>query len=70
MLLISWIIFTVPACIILAKKNRGDGYYILAILFPLIGFIFALCLKKLGDKEETTAQTSFDITDSKNDQSK
>lgn len=66
--MLLWLIFTVSACIILAKKNRGDGYYILAILCPLIGFIFALCLKKLGDKEETTDQISFDITDSKNDQ--
>lgn len=30
-LLIVWLIFTVPACILLSKKNRGAGYYILAI---------------------------------------
>ena len=39
-LLLVWLIFTVPACILLSKKNRGAGYYILAILFPLIGLIF------------------------------
>lgn len=66
-LLIVWLIFTVPACIILSKKNRGAGYYILAILFPLIGLIFALCLKKLDDKEEAAVQPSFDITDNKNE---
>lgn len=67
-LLIVWLIFTVPACIILSKKNRGAGYYILAILFPLIGLIFALCLNKLDNKEEAVVQTSFDITDNKNEQ--
>lgn len=61
-LIIVWVVFTIPACIILANKHRGAGYYILAILFPLIGLIFALCLKKL-DQEE---RVSLDITDATN----
>ena len=61
-LLIVWLIFTVPACILLSKKNRGTGYYILAILFPLIGLIFALCLKKLNPEEENITPPTLDIT--------
>lgn len=64
-LLLVWLIFTVPACIILSKKNRGAGYYILAILFPLIGLIFALCLKKLNPEEEKPVPPSLDITEDK-----
>lgn len=62
-LLIVWLIFTVPACIILSKKNRGVGYYILAILFPLIGLIFALCLKKIKPEEENPEPPTLDITE-------
>lgn len=62
-LLIVWLIFTVPACILLSKKNRGVGYYILAILFPLIGLIFALCLKKLNPEEENLTPPTLDITE-------
>ncbi len=62
-LLLVWLIFTVPACIILSKKHRGAGYYILAILFPLIGLIFALCLKKLNPEEENATPPSLDITE-------
>lgn len=46
------LLFTVPACIILSKKNRGWGYYLLAILYPLIGLIVALCLKKLEPEKD------------------
>lgn len=31
------------------QENRGWGYYVLAILFPLIGLIVALCLKDLSN---------------------
>lgn len=62
-LLIVWIIFTIPACIILSNKHRGFGYYLLAIFFPLIGLIFALCLKKLNPDEEITTPPSLDITE-------
>ncbi|ROT13854.1 hypothetical protein EEL50_09135 [Muribaculaceae bacterium Isolate-105 (HZI)] len=62
-LLIVWLIFTVPACILLSKKNRGAGYYILAILFPLIGLIFALCLKKINPEEENVTPPVLDITE-------
>ncbi len=62
-LLLAWLIFTVPACIILSKKHRGVGYYILAILCPFIGFIFALCLKKLNPEEENATPPSLDITE-------
>ncbi len=41
------------ACVIISKKNRGWGYYVLAVLFPLIGLIVALCLK---DKSNTSGQ--------------
>ncbi len=62
-LLLVWLIFTVPACIILSKKKRGAGYYILAILFPLIGLIFALCLKKLNPEENNVIPPTLDITE-------
>lgn len=62
-LLLVWLICTVPACIILSKKNRGAGYYILAILFPLIGLIFALCLKKLNPEEKNATPPSLYITE-------
>lgn len=62
-LLIVLLIFTVPACILLSKKNRGAGYYILAILFPLIGLIFALCLKKLNPEEKNLTPPTLDITE-------
>ena len=58
-ILIPWLVFTVPAIIILNKKNRGIGYYLLAILFPWIGIIVALCLKKLESKEEYSKRTGL-----------
>ena len=57
------ILFTVPTCIILSKKNRGWGYYLLAILYPLIGLIVALCLKKLEPENDNTEVPSLDITE-------
>lgn len=63
MQLLIVLIFTVPACILLSKKNRGAGYYILAILFPLIGLIFALCLKKLNPEEDNLTPPTLDITE-------
>ena len=60
--LIAWIIFAIPACIILSNKNRGFGYYLLAIFFPLVGFIVALCLKKLNIEEEYKESPILDIT--------
>lgn len=62
-LLIVLLLFTLPACIILSKKNRGAGYYILAILFPLIGLIFALCLKKINPEDENPVPPALDITE-------
>ena len=62
-LLIIIVIFTIPACIILSNKHRGAGYYILAVLFPVIGFIVALCLKKLPAEEQPQTQANdLDIT--------
>ncbi len=62
-LLIIILIFTIPACIILSNKHRGAGYYILAVLFPVIGFIVALCLKKLPAEEQPQTQANdLDIT--------
>ncbi len=62
-LLIIIVIFTIPACIILSNKHRGAGYYILAVLFPVIGFIVALCLKKLPAEEQPQIQANdLDIT--------
>lgn len=53
--LIFGIAMIVAACVILSKKNRGWGYYVLAILFPLIGLIVALCLKEatITDRPDT-----------------
>lgn len=62
-LLLIWLFITVPACIILSNKNRGAGYYILAFLFPLVGLIFALCLKKLNPEDKNVKSPSFDITE-------
>ena len=65
--LISLVIFTIPACFILQNKHRGDGYYILAVFFPLIGFIVALCLKKLPAEEQPQIQANdLDITNETN----
>ncbi len=50
-ILLIQIIMIVFACITLSKKGRGAGYYVLAILFPLIGLIVALCLKNLKEEE-------------------
>lgn len=50
------------ACCILSNKNRGAGYYILAILFPLIGLIVAACLKKKLPKDQ---RGTLDITEVK-----
>jgi Na+/melibiose symporter-like transporter len=62
-LLIIILIFTIPACIILSNKHRGAGYYILAVFFPVIGFIVALCLKKLPAEEQPQTQANdLDIT--------
>ncbi len=62
-LLIIIVIFTIPACIILSNKHRGAGYYILAVFFPVIGFIVALCLKKLPAEEQPQTQANdLDIT--------
>ena len=61
--LIMWIVITTPACLILAKKDRGAGFFILAFLIPLVGFIVALCLKKLPAEEQPQIQANdLDIT--------
>ena len=61
--LIISVIFTIPACFILQNKHRGDGYYILTAFIPVIGFIVALCLKKLPAEEQPQIQANdLDIT--------
>lgn len=64
-LIFIYLVFTLPACSILSKKNRGAGYYILAFLWPLVGLIVAICLKKLvpEKREEASAPPTFDITE-------
>lgn len=62
-LCIGWLLFSTPASMILSKKNRGAGYYILAILFPLIGLIVALCLRKIDSEEENVTPPELDITE-------
>ena len=60
-----WLAFTIPACFILQNKHRGDGYYILTAFIPVIGFIVALCLKKLPAEEQPQIQVQandLDIT--------
>ena len=47
---------------ILNRKNRGWGYYVLLILFPLIGYIVASCLNDLSDEEPSNDIN--DITES------
>lgn len=67
--LIQLVIFTIPACFILQNKHRGDGYYILAAFIPMIGFIVALCLKKLPAEEQPQIQANdLDITKEKKQQ--
>lgn len=55
---IQFLIFVPWGCYLVNKKNRGWGYYVLLILWPLIGFITALCLSK---KEKETPPSN-DIT--------
>ena len=55
-ILIPWLIFTVPAFIILHKKNRGFGYYLLSVLFPWIGIIVAACLSRRESRAEIAAR--------------
>jgi hypothetical protein len=57
--IIGWLICFIPACIILNKKMRGIGYYILAFVWPLIGLIVALCLR---DKSNDDDCDNLDIT--------
>lgn len=67
--LIQLVIFTIPACFILQNKHRGDGYYFLAAFIPMIGFIVALCLKKLPAEEQPQIQANdLDITKEKKQQ--
>lgn len=47
-----YVIFCIPGIIILSKKNRGIGYYIICLLWPLIGFNIACCLSKNKDSED------------------
>ena len=65
-LLIIILIFTIPACIILSNKHRGAGYYILAVFFPVIGFIVALCHKKLPAEETQLQAKNLDINNETN----
>lgn len=59
-LLLAFIIFVPWGWVKLNKKNRGWGYYVLLILWPLIGFIVACCL---GKKEKNVEQApNNDIT--------
>ena len=51
-ILLPILLFTLPAFVILWKKHRGAGYYILAFLSPLIGLIFSLCLAQLKPKQQ------------------
>ena len=53
------LIFIVYGWGILNRKNRGWGYYVLLILFPLIGLIVASCLEDMSDEGP-----SNDITES------
>ena len=64
--LIISVIFTIPACFILQSKHRGDGYYILTAFIPVIGFIVALCLKKLPAEESQLQAKNLDITNETN----
>lgn len=64
--LIISVIFTIPACFILQNKHRGDGYYILTAFIPVIGFIVALCLKKLPAEESQLQAKNLDITNETN----
>ena len=63
---IMWLAFTIPACFILQNKHRGDGYYILTAFIPVIGFIVALCIKKLPAEESQLQAKNLDITNETN----
>lgn len=50
----AWSIFfilLIIACVVLHKKNRGWGFYVLAVVWPLVGLIVA-CLVNDKSKEE------------------
>lgn len=51
MFILHYVIFGIPACVILSNKNRGCwSLYLLTFICPLIGFIVAICLKKKPKK--------------------
>lgn len=55
--LLIQIALIIAACVKISRKNRGAGYYVLAILFPLIGFIVACCLNyHIGPDDTDTPQ--------------
>lgn len=56
--LLPILLFTLPAFVILWKKHRGVGYYILAFLSPLIGLIFSFCLAQLKPKQQKPYSTA------------
>ena len=51
--LLIQIALIIAACVKISRKNRGAGYYVLAILFPLIGFIGACCLNYHIEPDKT-----------------
>lgn len=57
--LIPLLFCMIPAFFILYKKNRGFGYYLLAVAFPLIGLIDTCCLKRFDSKQEMCARNGL-----------
>ena len=55
----------IAACVKISRNNRGAGYYILAILFPLIGFIVACCLSYniVPDKNDSQLPPAYHGTE-------
>lgn len=42
----------IGAFLIIHKKQRGVGYYFLAVFSPLIGFIVSLCIDDLSERDD------------------
>lgn len=45
------VVLMIIALVKINRKRRGAGYYILAILWPFVGFIVACCCKDLSDED-------------------
>lgn len=58
--LFAFLIFVPWGSYKLINKHRGAGYYILLIIWPLVGFIVACCLKDRNPEKQLPPQNGQD----------